>query len=329
MGTPKRTKRIIKRDDSADVMLVMGAFEAFIIEKQAENKAQSTIKNYKQSFQYFCEFNSITENTPTTELTQTLVYKWINTLKQEGVAISTINHYLRDVRVFLYWCMLPDRGYISPAYKIRALGEQQEGVKHFSDDDLLLLLEKPRKKDSFVVWRTWAIVNWCLATGNREATICEVKTTDIDFKRKEIKLRHTKNKEAQIIPLSSNLITVLKEYMRIFHPEDYKEQWLFPNVGGEQLSTGGCRQAFAKYCKDREVEQTNLHGLRHNFAIGWVKNNGNMFQLQKILGHSTLEMTRRYVRLYAEDIKKDFDDYSPLDTIKKKKSRTQRITRHD
>lgn len=327
--SPKRVKRVMRRDASADVMLVKGAFDAYIVEKQAENKAASTIRNYKQSFSYFYDFYEFTEETPITEITQSSVYQWINTLKQEGVGISTINHYLRDVRTFLYWCMDDTRQYITPAFKINALGEQQEGVKHFSDEDLLLLLEKPQKKDSFVVWRTWAIVNWCLATGNREATICEVKTTDINYKRKEIVLRHTKNKAAQIIPLSASLETVLKEYIRIFHPEAQTEQWLFPNVGGEQLTTGGCRQAFAKYCKDRGVSQTNLHGLRHNFAIGWVRNNGNMFQLQKILGHSTLEMTRRYVRLYAEDVKKDFDDYALLDNLKKKKTRTNKMTRYD
>jgi integrase/recombinase XerD len=61
----------------------------------------------------------------------------------------------------------------------------------------------------------------------------------------------------------------------------------------------------------------------------WVKNNGSEIKLQKILGHSTLDMTRRYVKLFAEDIKEDFDEFSPLDTIKRSQKRTQTVKRTD
>jgi site-specific recombinase XerD len=47
--------------------------------------------------------------------------------------------------------------------------------------------------------------------------------------------------------------------------------------------------------------------------------------LQKILGHSTLSMTQRYVRLYAEDLKEDYEDFSALDVIKKKSRRTSQF----
>lgn len=103
--------------------------------------------------------------------------------------------------------------------------------------------------------------------------------------------------------------------------------WLFPNVGEEKLTTNALRHSFSRYCAARGVERTNIHGLRHNFAKGWVQNNGNMFALQKILGHSSLDMTRKYVRLFAEDIKEDFDKFSPLDTIKRGARRTQTVKR--
>ena len=52
-----------------------------------------------------------------------------------------------------------------------------------------------------------------------------------------------------------------------------------------------------------------------------------MFALQKILGHSSLEMTRKYVKLFTEDIKKDYDKFSPLDTMKRSGKRTQIVKR--
>jgi integrase/recombinase XerD len=322
-------KRTIKHSAGYDLVLFNDAFDEFYAEKQAYNKSASTLHNYKYTYTAFCEFNGFNEETSTDEVKLQHIYKWIGTLKQKGTKHTSINHYLRDLRAFLYWCMEDDRAYISPAFKIKLVEGQEEAMKLFSEEELEALLEKPRRNDSFADWRTWAIVNWVLATGNRAATICEVKLSDINYSRREIVLAHTKNKKAQIVPLSSSLETVIKEYVRVWRREADIDGWLFPNVGEEQLTTNALRHAFTRYCTKRGVEKSNIHGLRHNFAKGWVQNNGNMFALQKILGHSTLDMTRRYVKLFSEDIKEDFDKFSPLDTIKRSAKRKQTVKRSD
>lgn len=319
-------KRTIKKSSNSDEVYLLEAFEEFILEKEVRNLAPSTIKNYELTFRLFCEFNGFDRDTLTTDVKLQDVYKWINTMKQEDVKISSINHYLRDLGVILHWYMDIDRGYME-YFKMPKLEKQEEPPKAFEDDELALLLEKPRRNDSFVVWRTYVVVNWVLGTGNRAATICEVKINDINFSKKEITLAHTKNKKAQIIPLSSSLETVLKEYIKMWRRDAAIDGWLFPNVGEEKLTTNALRLSFANYCRSRGVEKTNIHGLRHSFAKGWVKNNGNQFALQKILGHSKLTMTSKYVKLYSEDIKDDFDKFNPLDTIKRSSRRTQAVKR--
>lgn len=323
-------KRKIKKSTGYDLIPLGMAFDEFIQEKEARNLSQATIRNYIQSFEYFMDFNELSRDDNTTdEINIGMFHHWIGSMKLDGVKHTSINHYLRDCRAFFYWCMDEDRKYITPSFKIHLVEGQEEQLKLFSDEDIALLLEKPRRNDSFVVWRTWAIVNWVLGTGNRASTICDVRLNDVYYAKKEIALGHTKNKKAQIIPLSSSLETVLKEYCRMWRKEAEIDGWLFPNVGEEQLTTNALRHAFAKYCDDRGVEQTNIHGLRHNFAKGWVRNNGNMFALQKILGHASLDMTRKYVKLFSEDIKEDFDRFSPLDTIKRGAKRTQKVRRNN
>lgn len=320
------TKRRIKKSQGYDIMPIKQAFEEFLAEKEAMNLSAATLKNYRQSVEYFFDFIEATDDTPCEEITASYFFQWMNSMKLDGVKHTSINHYLRDCRSFIYWCMNPDRAYM-PSFKVPLMEGQEEQIKLFTDEELEALLEKPRRNDSFVVWRTWAIVNWVLGTGNRASTITEVRLTDVNYAKKEITLAHTKNKKAQIIPLSSSLDTVLKEYIRMWRKEAPVDGWLFPNVGEEQLTTNALRHAFAKYCEERGVERTNIHGLRHNFAKGWVRNNGNMFALQQILGHSTLDMTRKYVKMFSEDIKDDFDKFNPLDTIKSKSRRTMKVKR--
>lgn len=321
-------KRKVQRNDGASVMLVSNAFEEFIEQKEAQGSAASTLRNYNQSFEYFMEFNDFDSSTAMEEITQSLFFKWMNSMRIEGIAPTSINHYLRDVRAFFYWCMDEGREYVKPRFKIEMIKGQEESIKFFKEEDVATLLVKPQPKDSFAEWRTWAIINWVLATGNRAATITAIKLYDINYKDREITLAHTKNKKAQVIPLSSSLETVLKEYIRIWRNNARISDWLFPNIGDEQLTTNALAHAFAKYCHDRGVEQTNIHGLRHTFAREWIKNNGNTFTLQKMLGHSTLDMTKRYVSLVAADLKKGFDAVSPLDNIKRAAKRTHTIKRN-
>ena len=322
-------KRRVVRSNEGDLTLLSQAFEEFILEKEVRNLSKATVENYRVSYKLFTNFCDFSADTTTDEVKQTHLYKWINEMRLDGYKPTTINHYLRDIRCFFYWCMEADRAYIKPAFKISLVEGQEEQLKLFTDEEIEALLERPKRNDSFVVWRTWVIVNWVLATGNRASTICDVKLSDINYSRREIALGHTKNKKAQIIPLSSSLETVLKDYIRMFRKDADIDGWLFPNIGEEKLTTNALRQAFAKFCEDREVEKTNIHGLRHNFAKGWVRNNGNMFALQKILGHSTLDMTRKYVKLFSEDIKEDFEKFNPLDTIKRNTKRTQKVKRSD
>lgn len=319
-------KRKITRSDNYCVSLEQ-AFKEFAMAKEARNLADDTIRNYVQSYNILAMFNGFTVKTTVDEVNASHIYNFVRALKESGVKPASINHYLRDCRAFLYWCMDEEREYIKP-FKITLIEAQEEQLKLFTDDEIEKLLEKPSKGDSFSNWRTWAIVNWVLGTGNRASTICDIHLDDINYSLKEISLRHTKNKRAQIIPLSPSLETALKEYIKIWRSDASANGWLFPNIGDEQLTTNALRQSFAKYCEEREVYKSNIHGLRHNFAKGWVKNNGNMFVLQKILGHSTLEMTRKYVRLFSDDIKTDFDKFSPLDTIKRTSKRTYVVKRN-
>lgn len=322
------TKRKIVKAASADYPSITEAFEEFYQAKEAHNLSPATLRNYKLSFRLFMEFNEFTDETTTEEITTSHIYHWINSQKLDGVKHTSINHYLRDIRTFLYWCMDGAREY-TKQFKIEMIKGQEEQIKLFSDEDIEALLEKPRFKDSFVDFRTWVIVNWVLATGNRASTICEVKIGDLDFKNKEITLRHTKNKKAQTVPMSSALESVLKEYIRLWRKGVSDDYWLFPNIGEDKLTTNALRLSFTKYCSDRQVKRHNIHGLRHNFAKYYLQSNGNMFKLQKILGHSSLDMTRKYVKLFTDDIKDDYDKFSPLDTIKKASRRTQTIKRSD
>jgi integrase/recombinase XerD len=328
MATKKRT---ITRTQGYDYTPIGQAFEEFIMEKEFRNLSPATIKSYVDTFNLFRKFAEIELDDNPNEIGLDVFYHWMHSMKIDGIRISSINHYLRDLRAFFYWMMDADRRYIEKPFKVKMMEGQEETFKMFSDEEIDALLMKPSRNDSFVAWRNWAIVNWVLATGNRAATICEVQIGDVNFNHKEIILRHTKNKKAQVIPLSTSLSTVLKEYIKMWRAykaegvRTTKEDYLFCDISQSQMTTNALKHSFSKYCTSRDVAHTNIHGLRHNFAKMWIVNNGSMAKLQNILGHSSLEMTRKYVKLFGQDLKDDYDKFSPLDTIKRSAKRSQTV----
>ena len=67
--------------------------------------------------------------------------------------------------------------------------------------------------------------------------------------------------------------------------------------------------------------------LKEKVAKGYIRNNGNPLVLQRLLNHSTLQMTNKYVKLYGEDLKEGYDLINPLDSLVRKKKIEKEETR--
>lgn len=285
--------------------------EEYLRIKEIHGASEATIKTYRGTFKKIQDF--IGKDTTINQLDNNFLTSFIQELRKDNLSVATINHYLREYRAFVYWCM--DNGYIYPQYKI-SLVKGQESIKDtYSLGELEKLLKKPKNSHDFVEWRDWTIVNWVLATGNRVNTIINVRMCDLDLHNGFIYISQQKSKRPNEIPMDSTLMKTLKEYIRKWRSNAAYTDYLFCNVYGEQLNANALKHSIYKFNKSRGVDKTSMHAFRHTFAKMWVMNGGDVFKLQKILGHSTLDMTRKYVNLYGADLKVGFDDISPLNTI--------------
>lgn len=299
------------------------AFELFIVEKESSSVGEKGISNYRSTYRKFVKDLALKENTTTNEITKFVIIEWISIMKKSNIRSASINHYLTEIRVFLYWCM--NEGYMED-FKISNINANEEVIKFYNDEEVEKLIKKPEKNCSFVEYRTYAIICFCLSTGARASTICNLKIEDIDFNRKEILYRHLKNRSVSIVPLSPTLEKILLEYLNLWKQQN--PEWLFPDVGECKLTISGLHQSLERYCKKRKVKQRGVHALRHTFARMFIMNGGNSFVLQKMLTHSNISTTQRYVKLFGSDLHNDVNAYSPLDNLKIKSSRKQIIRRN-
>ena len=87
---------------------------------------------------------------------------------------------------------------------------------------------------------------------------------------------------------------------------------LFCNLYGEKLSENGIKKAIANYNRSRNVEKTSVHLFRHTFAKKWIIDGGDLLQLEKMLGQSSLKMVQHYSNLYASDIKEQAEKHAVI-----------------
>ena len=235
----------------------------------------------------------------------------IVSMQKSGLAPNSIKSYTITLKAFFSWC---NNEGITDLNMKKYKGE--ETIKEtYTNEELSLLLKKPNMNEcSFAEYRSWVIVNFLVNSGSRAATVRNIQNRDVDLQNRVIYARHTKNRKALVIPLCSQMVNILIEYMSIRGGDD--EDYLFPNECGEQMTENGFRCSIVHYNRKRGVQKTSIHLFRHTFAKMYlIECGGNALMLQKLLGHSTLDMTKHYCEIFDAELIRDFDSYSPLSKL--------------
>jgi len=305
--------KTIKLDRNTNIT-VQEAYERFIRIKKAQNLSPDTIMHYEIHYRYFNEFFDVTQQCSV--LTVNTYYAYIEHLKATRKANSiTLNGYLCSLRAILYFFM--EERYIEK-FNVKLLKVEKKIKETYNDDELEKLLKKPNLKScTFAQYRNWVMANYFLATGNRLRTAINIQIEHLDFENSLIFMGKTKNGRQQLIPMSKSLADILQEYLS--YRKGAMEDYVFCDIHGKQLTRDGTTTIMRKYHLSLGVEKTSVHAYRHTFAKKWILNGGDIFRLQKILGHSSMEMVKNYVEMFNEDLKQDFESFNPLDDFLKDK----------
>ena len=285
------------------------ATAAFYKHCRLKNLRPPTIQYYTEDLTYF---HSQTQVRFIDEVTQEVYDNFIFQELEAGKKTTSLNSRIRGLRVFFKFCA--EREYIQPI-AAKLMKTDEEIKEPYTEAELRRLLKRPQS-NRWAEWRSWASIHYLIATGNRASTVINVKISDIDFDVMTIHLRQVKNRHQQIVPLSPALKGILLDYLKTW--EWTADDYLFPSNEGNRLNVRSFQSAISRYNIARGVSKTSIHLFRHTFAKNFILAGGGMVQLQALLGHSTMDMTRHYVNLYGMDLKKDFEKLNPLDNLIKK-----------
>ena len=234
---------------------------------------------------------------------------------RKPVSVTTINNYIRNIRVFFNWL---EREYIirkNPMKRIRQLKYNRQAKVFLSDEDLKKFLSK-FDKSYFTEHRDYVMIMLMLDSGMRLGECSTVLVTDLELARKRINLRaeETKGRKDRTVYFSPKTETIIRRWLQ-FKDRYVESDYLFPiKEHGGSIGVGNFESNFKKYILRAGLnEEYTPHCLRNNFAKRCLMNGMDIFTLSKILGHSSVEVTEQaYLDLTDEDISKQYHRASPL-----------------
>jgi len=255
-----------------------------------------------------------------------LVTRFLTQMSQAGpagrgpVGARRLNHYRQGAHIFYEW--LRSRGYVSdnPWATVPKAREGRKIIAALTETRVRALLQQPDRA-RFVGLRDYLFMLLLLDTGLRLSEALGLKLVDLDTDQALAKVTGKGNKE-RLVGLSARLVAELHYYLRVREKALAAigmgaSPWVFPNDVGGKLCAKTMQQHMRQYGEMAGITGVRVspHTLRHTFAISLVRSGGDPFHLQKILGHASLEMTRRYCELADEDALRRQRELSPVETM--------------
>ena len=301
--------------------------QGFKLSCQTEGKSPKTIEWYLAFIGRFLGFLKRNEMPTSLELVQRVhIRAFIQYLQTEAktpyqgkpLSTATIQGYVRSLKSFFAWVVREEYLDVNPMSKIPVPRGTIKVLNTFSREQITAMLEVCYKNGD-IGYRNMTIILLFLDTGLRASELISISLEDIDLEDGLIKIRRAKGNKERQVPIGSLVQKSLWKYINHYRPNPVtlEVSQLFLGDHGIPLSMNGVQQMVRRYGRYAGIcgVRCSCHTFRHTFAKNYILNGGDIFSLQRILGHSSLASVRTYLNLFAADIKRQHQHFSPVNNF--------------
>jgi len=243
--------------------------------------------------------------------------------QDKGLSGHAINCYLRAARAFWSWLVQEEITTSSPFRKIIIPKPPKKVIPTFSESQINALLRAICTYKS-IGFRDWTMTLILLDTGLRASELVGLTLKDTNLDDGMVKVNGKGAKE-RIVPIGARVQQAIWKYLQLHRPEPANPlcSALFLTRHGEPLTVDRLHTIVEYYGKKAGIKDVRCspHTFRHTFAITYLRNGGDVFSLQRILGHSSLDIVRLYVNLAQIDIKACHRRFSPIDNMELRRNK--------
>ncbi len=250
---------------------------------------QITIRSYSEStiFSYsraIAQISLYFKKTPL-NLDADEINSYLYTLRQDKDLSDTyFKHAVYGLRFFFRVYDLEDR-----AIRLPNLKNNRKLPVVFSAEELRRLFKIPQRLKQRV------LLSLIYSAGLRVSEVCKLRISDVDFHRKQLHIRESKNNKSRYVVLSHYIAKGLKQYIEGAKPKEY----LFNGrQKGKPLGHSAVQQSFRLAMKKAGIsKEACVHTLRHSFATHLLEQGVDIVTIKEQLGHAHIQTTMMYLHV--------------------------------
>lgn len=271
--------------------LTLAAYQDRYLEYSRSTHSPQTTQRTAIVLAHFCRFIGslfVAEITP-------LDIEHFKTHRLGRVSPVTVNIELRTLKAFFNLAVDWEILNLSPFRKVKPARVAEQLPVYLSKDDFRKLLSQIRP-----AWLR-ALVVFAANTGMRRGELINLKWGDVDIAGRLLRVKNTdtfttKSKRERLIPLN-------RQAQDTLNAQDVISEYVFTDARGNKLRAKTVSENFQRAVKDSELNPLlHFHSLRHTFATWLVRDGVSIYEVQKLLGHSTVKMTEVYSHLASSDL---------------------------
>lgn len=277
-------------------------YEEWFNLKIKNRRVLKTVYQYEKIYlKYFKQF----DNRSIQSMTAKDAEMFLNSLIQSGLKPKSVNNVFVLLRQIFKYALEQQMISKNSLRMVRKVEEPEKSIKFYTKEEIAALL------NANVNEPIYQVLVFALNCGARISEIAGLKFDCLDFGSRKITIKRiiarmsglqefTKTKQIRIIPMNDAVYEVLKAQ----HDAKNGQGYVFTNrfgdfINPDHYSSVEFRRALAKANVEKIL---GFHSLRHSFASHYMINNGNVFNLQKLLGHTNIKTTMRYIHLSPDHL---------------------------
>lgn len=292
------------------------AQQGYLLAAGARHLSEHTIRDYVNTLAKFSNF--LDEDLPIEEINRHHIEAFF--AAQTKVTNKTILNYHVGLSALWTWAVSE---HIVPKHIVREVTPpkpEQKEIIPFTVVEIRAMLavvgrnttgqvSNQRMKES--ADRNRAILLLLLDTGMRASELCGLDFSHVDTHNRRVRVMGKGAKE-RTIPFSPRTGQTLWRYLTSRHDARANDS-LIATVDEHRLNRSRLQKILGKIGDRGGVSKVHPHRFRHTFAIQYLRNGGDPYTLQALLGHSSLDMVKNYLRIAQIDIDTAHRRASPVD----------------
>lgn len=283
----------------------------FYQSKKVEGLSDCTLRIYKQQLGYFLDFCDSQLLEKIEEVTPSIIRQFLLWHKERGHAPGGLQIVFRVIRTYLLWYeneAEPDN-YKNPIKKVKAPKVPIQPLQPVSVDHLIKLI-KTCSSDRLLDCRDKSLLLFLFDTGARAKEVVQVDISDADLISGSVIIRRGKGSKPRVVFLGKASRKALRHYLA--KRNDNNPALWITNLG-ERLTYWGLDMMINRRSHQAKIKAPPLHSFRRAFALNMLRAGVDIFSLQTLMGHTDLQVLRRYLAQTTNDIEAAHRKGSPVD----------------